>query len=126
MQFTSERVALRADGTPPTARLERQPALGAWHVPFSPILFDRDVEWREYSKSQTILIPTFGYRTRVNPAEAFGFMVQIGLRAATTCPAFRPQRIHLVYSDPVQQLTNHETGQVEYSIYLGLGFLTGG
>ena len=91
-----------------------------WLVPFRPLDFKTQPDWRQYKKDQHIYVPVFPYLTPSNPADALGFAFQLGVRALHDLGGKPVRRLHLVIGEPVNQIQDAQ-GSVAWQFYMGLG-----
>ena len=126
MELTFHRVdiaAAEARGERPSDMITRGHANEVWHVPFSPLKFDREADWRHYKRDQHVLIPMFPYLVSTNPADALGFAFQMGVNAMHQLGGRPVRRLHLSLGEPVNQVYSENSQTPVLSFQLGVGIV---
>lgn len=105
----------------PVDIIQRGHANEIWHVPFSPVDFVNEADWRFYRREDNVVIPLFPYLTPNDPVDAFGFACQLGIRIIHELGGRQVRRLHLSLGMPAQQVYDQHTGQTHWSFMLGVG-----
>lgn len=125
MELTYNKVNLAAEaarGQSP-ADMIRRGTTETWYVPFSPLSFTEAADWRFYKRNDHVVIPLLPYLVPANPADAFGFLFQLGVNAAQQLGGKPVKRLHLSIGEPVNQVHDEASGQTVWSFQLGIGVL---
>lgn len=123
MELTFNKVNLAAEaarGQSP-ADMIRRATNETWYVPFSPLRFDQQADWRFYKRNDHVVIPLLPYLVPSSPTDAFGFLFQLGVNAMHQLGGQRIKRLHLSLGEPVNQVYDETSGQAVWSFQLGLG-----
>ena len=129
MQVTHTRVAVTAAeerGQPPAEIIAREVGEANWVVAFAPLIGESGPDWRLVRKQDRVYIPLFPYLVQNRPADAFGFLLQLGAFAAasalTNGKGQTIQRMHLVLGEPVMQVQVSGEPEARWRFYAGVGF----
>jgi len=122
MEFTYNRIDVPMyDGSedPPHDVIPRKQG-EIWMVPHHPIALDRHIDWRHHKREDHVYIPLCPYLLPADPDLALGFMLQLGMRAATDLQQ-KLQRIHLAIGHPVNEVFQEGMGNVwQYQVGIAL------
>ena len=102
--------------------ITRDKPADVWYVPFQPLNFKDDPDWRIYRKESNIFVPAFPYLVPNRPTDALGFAFQLGVRAIHDLGGKPVRRLHLIVGDPVHQIQDpNNPGGVQWRFYMGFG-----
>lgn len=91
-----------------------------WMVPHAPVSLSEPIDWRHHKREDFVYVPLYPYLIPADPDLALGFMLQLGMRAATDIN--KPlQRIHLALGNPVNEVFQEGMGNVwQYQVGFAL------
>lgn len=125
MQFTFNRIDLQKSQMKQGSYgdvLDKASPSEIWYVPYSPIHFDKPIDWRVSSRGERVHIPLFSYFVSDQPVDAFGFAVQLGMRAMRELRDKECKRVHLSLGVPAESV--EVDGIAMWQFHIGLGVLT--
>jgi hypothetical protein len=79
-------------------------------VPHAPVNLSERIDWRHQKRETHVYIPLFPYLIPAEPDLALGFMLQLGMRAATDLGTGRILRVHLALGNPVNEVAQEGQG----------------
>jgi hypothetical protein len=125
MNFTHMRLDMEqmlARPTPPVDRLPRGPG-ETWLIVGSPVTdFEAQIDWRRSIRGDVVPIPLIPYAMPVELDIALAFMVQIGVRLASTVDG-TIARLHLSIGTPVAEEQLPDNGGPYWKYWLGFAVL---
>jgi len=106
---------------PPADLVKKERAGEVWYSAFGPVDPDekKDVDFRVIRKEEHVYVPMFPYLVKNHPTDAFGFLFQLGFKAAAQVPGVA-RRLHLAIGEPTDQVQNSETQEIFWRFFLGV------
>jgi len=122
MEFTYNRIAvdLYEGGEDPPHDIIPRKNGELWLVPHAPISLTAKIDWRHHKREDNVYIPLYPYLIPSDPDLALGFMLQLGMRAATDLGQ-KLVRVHLSLGNPVNEVFQEGMGNAwQYQVGIAL------